>query len=298
MHMTPLPPPPSDTLPRWFRWAIGHKAESHFVESDGNQLHYLSWNLHETSKPLLVFVHGFRAHARWWDFIAPYFIATHRVVAMDLSGMGDSGWRETYTANVLAGDVSSFIRALGLGPAIVVAHSYGGLCALRAAADWPELIRHLVVIDTFFIFDDMPLPTDPVRITGHRVFPDLETARTRYRLMPPQPMPLACTVDHVFRHSLVETEGGLRWKFDGGLQQSGAHRHDSEALLARITTPVDYILGELSSLITATHARRVLDALPSARGPIAIPNGHHHLMLDQPIALISTLRALLSVSKA
>jgi pimeloyl-ACP methyl ester carboxylesterase len=292
--MTPLTQFPADALPQWFSWAIEQKAESRFVERAGNQLHYLAWNLHETAKPLLVFVHGFRAHSRWWDFIAPYFITTHRVVAMDLSGMGDSGWRQTYAASAFADDISGFIAALGLGPAVVAAHSYGGLCALRAAAAQPEHFRHLVVIDTFFIFDDMALPTDPVRITGHRVFPDFAAARTRYRLMPPQPTPLAYTVNHVFRHSLVETEGGLRWKFDGGLQQSGAHRHDNEVLLARITTPVDYIYGESSALISAHHARRVVDALPNARGPIAIPDGHHHLMLDQPIALISTLRALLT----
>jgi pimeloyl-ACP methyl ester carboxylesterase len=35
-------------------------------------------------------------------------------------------------------------------------------------------------------------------------------------------------------------------------------------------------------------------ALPDASGPIVIPNGYHHLMFDQPIALISTLRALLA----
>jgi pimeloyl-ACP methyl ester carboxylesterase len=122
-------PEPGDSAPEWFQWALSRKAESCFVEANGNRLHYFAWNMRDVGKPLLLFVHGFLAHARWWDFIAPYFMETHRVIAMDLSGMGESGWREAYSAPQLAHDVTSLIEALGLGPATAIAHSYGGLCA-------------------------------------------------------------------------------------------------------------------------------------------------------------------------
>jgi pimeloyl-ACP methyl ester carboxylesterase len=54
------------------------------------------------------------------------------------------------------------------------------------------------------------------------------------------------------------------------------------------------VYGEHSALVQEQHARRIVAGLPDCRGPIAIPDGHHHLMLDQPQALIATLNALLA----
>lgn len=282
------------SAPDWFSRALASHAESRYVEVKGNRLHYLTWNAHERDKPLLLFVHGFRAHARWWDFIAPFFTATHQVVAMDLSGMGDSGWRDGYTAAQLADDVSGLVEALAAGRATVVAHSYGGLCALRAAAARPELYARLVTLDTFVVFADTVMPEHALRISGARVYPDYAAARQRYRLLPPQPVPLPCAVEHVARHSMRSTEGGVRWKFDPRLQEPSAHVRDGDALLQRVSTPVDYVYGERSALIDAAQARRVTAALRHGRGPIALADGNHHLMLDQPVALIACLRALLA----
>jgi pimeloyl-ACP methyl ester carboxylesterase len=283
-----------DTTPDWFHRALAYRAESHRADVNGNRLHYLAWNAERRDRPLLLFVHGFRAHARWWDFIAPFFTASHQVIALDLSGMGDSGWRDGYSAEQLAGDVTGLIEALDLGPATVVAHSYGGLCTLRAAAARGDLFTRIVTLDTFVLFEDTVIPDSASRISGARTYPDYDSARLRYRLLPPQPQPLACTVEHVARHSLCPADGGLRWKFDPRLQEPSAHARDGDALLRRVATPVDYVYGERSALIDVTQAQRITAALRHGRGPIAIPGGHHHLMLDQPLALIAGLRGLLA----
>ena len=47
-----------------------------------------------STRPGLLLVHGNAAHAYWWSFIAPLLARDYNVAAMDLSGMGDSGWRE------------------------------------------------------------------------------------------------------------------------------------------------------------------------------------------------------------
>jgi pimeloyl-ACP methyl ester carboxylesterase len=65
-------------------------------------------------------------------------------------------------------------------------------------------------------------------------------------------------------------------------------------LLQRIATPVSYICGERSVIVDAERARRIGGALRQGRGPVVIPQAGHHLMLDQPLALIATLRALLA----
>ncbi|MES2258551.1 MAG: alpha/beta hydrolase [Pseudomonadota bacterium] len=280
--------------PEWLEWAIAQQAQSGFVEANGNRLHYLEWNPHESDKPALLFVHGFRAHARWWDFVAPFFMRQYRVLALDLSGMGESGWREAYSAPQLAQDVTGFIDALGLAGLTVIAHSYGGLCTLRAASMRPELFGRVIVLDTFVLFEGETLPPDPRPIAGNRLYESRAAARQRYRLLPDQPVPDVALLDHIAMHSMRETEGGVRWKFDSRLQGGDTHLFDGAAMLGRITAPVDYVYGECSALVTPFYAQRTVDALPNSRGPVVIPSGHHHLMLDQPLALIATLRALLA----
>ena len=41
-------------------------------------------------------------------------------------------------------------------------------------------------------------------------------------------------------------------------------------------------------------AERIVADLPDGRGPFAIPGAHHHMMIDQPLALIALLRGLLA----
>lgn len=280
--------------PAWFGWAIGHRPRSGFVQVNDNRIHYLEWNAEDAGKPVLLFVHGLRAHAHWWDCIAPFFLQHYRVIAIDLSGMGDSGWRDSYSAPLLSQDVTGFVDALNLTRLTVVAHSYGGLCALRAASMRPELFERLIVLDTFVIFPGETIELDPPRVGGGRPYADRHAARQRYRLLPPQPEPHAALLDHIAFHSMRESADGVRWKFDSRLNGVDIHLFDGDQMLARITVPVDYVYGEHSALVKPEHALRIVAGLPDCRGPIAIAEGHHHLLLDQPLALVSTLLALLA----
>ena len=84
--------------PKWFQDALEQKPESQSIEVDGANISYLTWGKKEN--PGILFVHGGMAHAHWWSFIAPFFAKTHRVIAMNLSGMGDSDWRENYASEL------------------------------------------------------------------------------------------------------------------------------------------------------------------------------------------------------
>ncbi|MGC1341283.1 MAG: alpha/beta fold hydrolase, partial [Candidatus Binataceae bacterium] len=47
-------------------------------------------------KPPILFLHGGSAHAHWWDFVAPAFIADFHVLALDQRGHGHSEWPENW----------------------------------------------------------------------------------------------------------------------------------------------------------------------------------------------------------
>jgi pimeloyl-ACP methyl ester carboxylesterase len=278
---------------RWLAAALALPGTSRFVEVDGARIHYLVWGEDRADKPVLVLVHGMRAHAHWWDAIAPSFAGRYRVIAPDLSGMGDSDRRETYVDPTYARDLIGVVAQECVSPVTVIGHSYGGSRVIQACAMRPELFSRLVLVDTFIAFEGEPLPVDPNRTT-HAVYPELARAISRFRLLPEQPGIDAGYLEHLARHSLREVAGGYSWKFDPKLPTVSEREGNVSQRMGEVTVRVDYLCGEHSRIVDLARAQRIVHSFREGLGPVVIPNAHHHLMLDQPIALVSALRALLA----
>ena len=250
-------------------------------------------------------VHGYRGHSHWWDWIAPAFTDRFTVVALDLAGMGESGARAQYTPAGFAADVLGVLETLGACGATVIGHSYGGLsvlgaCAIESdraagAAAVPRRIGRGIILDSRVRFADRDPPAPPPKVLSYRAYPSYEAIRARYRLEPEQPVSFEPLLDHIARHSIREASDGWRWTFDPRLPFA-PHSTDGRETLRRVDVPVDIVFGELSSVVDLDRATATVAALPQGRGPIAIPQARHHLMLDQPLALIAALRALLAGS--
>jgi pimeloyl-ACP methyl ester carboxylesterase len=288
----------TDTVvPDWWQWARTRQGRSALVTGDDGDLHYLEWpddvDPDKPDKPHLLLVHGFRAHAHWWDMVAPFLMDRYRVVALDLSGMGDSGHRDHYSHHCHADDIIRLVEHLGPGPVTAVGHSFGGGRLLLACARRPDLFRQGVIIDTHQLFGDMAIPSDPIGHTKPRFYPSLDMALGRFRLSPEQPDTLSCLVDHIARHSLRPVDDGWTWKFDPTMQSHLFAQQEADRLLPAVQVPVDVIYGSRSLVVSDGLARRIHATLGNPGKRVCIPGGHHHLMLDQPIALISVLQALL-----
>jgi pimeloyl-ACP methyl ester carboxylesterase len=284
----------NEGLPEWVQPVIAVTPQSRRICANGTVLHYLCWGCEDVDRPVLLLIHGFRGHAHWWDFVAPFLTGAHRVIALDLSGMGDSGSRSSYPKGVAAQDIIGFIGALGDGAVSAIGHSAGGARLLEAALLAPALFDRLVLIDTYVSFADGDHPTDPPRLRGDRLYPDKDLALSRYRLTPPQPHLEPWVLRHIAAHSLKPVAGGWRWKFDPTMVAGVEYECDGDALLAEVMCPVHYVFGEASAIVSLEHAHRIVGRLPRGYGPIGIPGGHHHLMVDQPLALVATLRAVLA----
>jgi pimeloyl-ACP methyl ester carboxylesterase len=283
---------PADTLPGWWQWALSRPGRPGTLNSEAGRIHYLQWG-DDPGKPPLLLAHGFRAHAHWWDMVAPFLAEQYRVYALDFTGMGDSDHRTEYTSNCHREDIVALIEQLGLGPVTAVGHSFGGGRLLQACAWRPDLFDHAVVVDTHQLFEGVDIPDDPVVQKKSRLYPDFESGIQRFRLAPEQPESLDCLVRHVGRHSLRQVKGGWTWKFDQAMTSATFAVAEADRLLPTVTTPVDVVYGSLSLVVPDDMAHRVHAELGNPGKRVCIPDGHHHLMLDQPVALISVLRALL-----
>jgi pimeloyl-ACP methyl ester carboxylesterase len=89
-----------------------------------------------------------------WSAILPAFAATHRVMAIDFPGFGDSGKPEVkYSIEWLTDVVEKFLQEQKMEGPIVIGHSMGGLVALNLAARPDSRVKKLII-------------TDPVGIMG------------------------------------------------------------------------------------------------------------------------------------
>ncbi|MNR52287.1 hypothetical protein D3C85_1721000 [compost metagenome] len=79
------------------------------------------------------------------------------------------------------------------------------------------------------------------------------------------------------------------------MMPSGVAQEELAAsLLPRVNRLVDFVFGEHSAIVSRAMAERIVADLPKGRGPFGMPGAHHHMMIDQPLALIALLRGLLA----
>jgi pimeloyl-ACP methyl ester carboxylesterase len=279
--------------PAWFTEALARKPADRTVDVAGTAIHVLDWEA-PADAPGIVFVHGGAAHAHWWSFLAPMFTEHWHPVAFDLSGHGDSGWRERYSHETWAAEVMETARTAGFpGPPIVVGHSLGGLVTMQTAATYGDALAGVVIVDAPV---RRPDPESEARARGTAfkapgTYPDFATALTRYKLVPPQECENDFLVDHVARHSLHETPAGWTWKFDPSLF---AHTMVSmREQLMSIGCRIALFRGEDSVVVPADTAAYMSELLGHKAPVISIPESHHHLTLDQPLAFVAALRTLL-----
>lgn len=279
--------------PAWFDAAVAEAPAESRVTVAGSSLEVLTWG--EIGKPGLLFLHGNGAHAGWWRFIAPFFAAHYRVAAFSWSGMGLSDHRDDYSMATFVDELFGVAAAAGLGPKpIAIAHSFGGFVTMHAAHLHGERLKAAVIIDTPFRRPGEDWTGRPPNATNrpHKLYPTLAEALGRFRYAPEQPSENAYITDLIARGSLIEQDGGYTWAFDPYLFTKFDAPQDRR-LLTEPQCPVAYVWGEMSRLLPPERVEYIRSQLPHGSPMIGIPDAHHHVMVDQPLALVAALRALL-----
>lgn len=305
--MTPEPESPyilaryegeSPPAPAWFVNALAQEPERGTFPSQGAEIELLTWG--ERGKPGLLFLPGNGAHGEWWSMIAPFFARDRRCATLSWSGMGRSERRsEDYTLQIFAGEARDAVAAAcleeGATPPIIVAHSMGGMVGLLAATgDIP--FGGLILIDTPLGMDNRRL--DEVRANAprphpaHRPFASRKDGMARFRLSPPQPCANDYIVDHIARAALVEQDGQWVWHFDP--RRVTFSEDGMNPSLDQLRCPVAFLYGDRSPLLSPETLATTIATLPPATPVVPIADAAHHVLLDQPLALVAALRTLLA----
>lgn len=278
--------------PAWFDRALEAQCDDRYVDVEGCSIHYMRWGT--PGKPGLVLVHGGAANAYWWSHVAP-LLGDYCVVALDLSGHGKSGRRDAYPRQLWAREVLAVAEDARIdGAPIVIGHSMGGFVTIMAAAEYGDRIGGAVILDS-----PVRQPSKEERVgmatkifSKPKVHPDFETALSRYRTVPDQPSSLPYVMDHVARNSLVEVEDGFTWSFDPVIFQKVTPRASADEL-PRVKTRVALFRAQYG-LVTPDIGEHMYELLGRVAPVIEIPEAYHHIMLDQPLLLVTGLRTLLA----
>ncbi len=290
----------ADPLIESFEDFIARSAErpgvSRFAEVAGIRMHYLEW-AGPPGAPVVLLLHGYLAHARWWDFIAPWLAERHRVIAPDFGGMGDSSHRPAYAHDHFHDEINAIVDALNLGGCTVIGHSFGGRALLYACANRPEQFQRAIVVDSRLGSKEDPVRGFDEEWRPKKRYPDEDTILSRFALRPIEPAP-AAALRHMARASIRQEGDGWVWKFDENVTRLYQVPKDHPGVddtvnLRDLATPVDFIYGEQSRVVTPARAALLAKCLPNVRSVTGIPCSHHHLPVSQPIALLAALRVLL-----
>jgi len=122
--------------------------QSHTAEVNGITLHYLQAG-HGSGIPV-VLLHGYAETSHMWRPLMTQLADRHVVIAPDLRGAGMSSKPEGgYDKKTLAQDIHALVRKLGYPKVRIVGHDIGLMVAYAYAAQYPDQVDSVVLMDAF-----------------------------------------------------------------------------------------------------------------------------------------------------
>jgi len=133
---------PAPASAQGFEFPAGFKVRE--IATNGVTIHVRSGG----TGPAVVLLHGYGETGDMWAPLAVDLARDHTVIVPDLRGLGLSSKPPGgFDKKTQAGDVSGVMAALGVQQADVVAHDIGNMVAFQFAAQYPQRVRRLVLID-------------------------------------------------------------------------------------------------------------------------------------------------------
>lgn len=238
-----------------------------------------------------VFLHGNPgAIADWAPFLEPIG-DIGRAVAFDLPGYGSADKPDDfdYTVAGYAAFISGALHELGISKAHIVAHDFGGIWAMRWAADHPECFSSATLINTGVLIDYEWHDAAKLWRTpevGESVQDGMTKELFAAFVSEQNPRLGADALDALWEQAK-----------DPGTKQAvlRLYRATPEAMLAEPETtlreldrPALVIWGENDAYLPVSQAEKQRQSFPSAEVTV-LPGAGHWIMLEDPDALLELM---------
>lgn len=265
--------------------------------NDGQTVSAIQW---ADGTPSLVLLHGGGQNAHTWDSVL--VALGEPALAVDLPGHGHSDWREdrNYTAQENARAVAPLIREIAQTPVFLVGMSMGGLTAISLTAQFPDLVRSLLVVDV--------TPNSALRNTemtqSQRGTVALTAGPKTYDSYDAMVEATAAAAPHrslsnvrrgVLHNAREQEDGRWAWRYDN---LSSAHTTADSYTngwdeVSAIGVPVTLVRGGDSHFVSDDDVAELLSRQPQARVEV-VEGAGHSVQSDQPLRLVEHLRDFLA----
>lgn len=263
-----------------------------------NNLSYSYLEYGSSDHAPVILLHGVWSTGAVWHDIAMALSETHFVRSVDFRGRSQTEWSPEgdYSTEAYVADVLGLYEAWGLESATVIGHSMGGGVATALAAQHPEKVDSLVVIDA-----------GPVMRAGSAVeferqlaslsqdFPSMAAARAWQQHALPNISDGA--VERRLDARLVERGGRVVWREDPRIRTSRGltvRPSEDEAWKRYLSVKPRtlFVLGGNSQLVTDEAEKRLTTEMADAQS-VRIANAGHNVFEDNHDDTIAAITGFL-----
>jgi pimeloyl-ACP methyl ester carboxylesterase len=252
-------------------------ASEHTVDIRGLPVRYFE-SLPDTSRTAsetLVLVHGFGDSAETWSLVLPRLRGEWRILAPDLAGFGRTPIPpEGMSFSVLTDYLGWFLDAVGAQNIALAGNSLGGAVAIRYAADHPERVDHLFLLDSAGLHGEATIAAVQPKTREEARQTVLNVSGTNYRHLP------RFILDDVVRRA----QEPARQQYRGSDEPTNVLQY-----LPRIEAPTTIIWGERDGLIPTEHGVRMHEAIEGSE-LIVLPDTGHVPQLQAPKRVADIIR--------
>ena len=251
--------------------------------------------------PAVVLIHGVAGRAGQWQKVIRVLARSHKVVAPDLLGHGDSAKpRGDYSLGAHAAGIRDLLVALDIRRATIVGHSFGGGIAMQFAYQFPERCERLVLVSSGGLGEEvhallraatlpgsefvLPMLAHPRVLSiasvlprslgrlGLRTSPDLTEMARAYQSL-----------------SNAEARSAFIQTLRGVIDPTGQRINASDRLYLAANMPSMIIWGVRDRIIPVSHSEVAHKGMPGSRLEI-FENAGHFPQLDDPHRFAETLQ--------
>ena len=254
----------------------------------------------DDGKPVLLLLHGLSNRWQHWLLTIPALMATHRCIAPDLPGFGESPLpREPVSIRGYAALVDALCQELGVDRVAIVGSSMGGFIGAEIALSFPTRVEKLVLVSAAGLAIEH-VPRRLLRMWGRVVSLNAPRLPAFYERLITRPrlrrISLQMGIRYPERLSLP-----LTWELVQGFGKPGfaaaldaLTSYSFRERLGAIAVPTLIVWGENDMLVPVADAARFERLLGGPTARVILPDTGHSPMLERPSRFNAVLAAFLA----
>ncbi len=248
-----------------------------------------SWG--STSEECVVCVHGIAQHGGIFAELGERLAQRgHYVVALDIRGHGDSGREPPWDVGTHVADIFETLDSLGIERPTWIGHSFGGRLVATAAAQEPQRVRRLVLLDPAV---EVPAPAALQSAEVERLDWSFATTEGAVNALLSSGRTVAAPHDVVTAFVKDDLrkgpDGRLRFSFSpGAVVVAWSEMVLPPPPIAQVPTLVIHPEVPLFPSVAQTQTRRYHESLGDLITEVTVPNGHN-VLWEAPAETISAI---------